>query len=126
MIPKTVTLNIPEIMNASQSLLSMGNTQLLPDDGIKKPDYFSEKTTGAHITIAYPEEGKTINQEDLSQEHSFFIKKLVTAEIGQKQYYVLLVESSSLLQLRKKYQLPDLLSFRGYSIGFHITIGVTT
>jgi hypothetical protein len=99
---------------------------LLKDEGIKKPDYFGLKSAGAHITVAYPEEGRVINKEDLAQEHGFLIKNAVTAEIGQKKYYVLLVESSSLLQLRKKYKLPDLLSFKGYSIGFHITIGVTS
>ena len=137
----------PEIIKASQHLSSTGNTQisdnnlfyldindayihqlfpLIRDAGIKKSEYFGEKSAGAHITVAYPEEGKKINEEDLAQEYSFIIKKFVAAEIGQKKYYVLLVESSSLLQLRKKYNLPDLLNFKGYSIGFHITIGVKT
>lgn len=96
----------------------------LKDDHIKKPDYFGEKSAGAHITIIYPEEDKKINKEDLVQEHSFLVKNIVTAEIGQKKYYVLLVESPSLLQLRRKYKLPDLLCFKGYAIDFHITIGV--
>ena len=136
-----------EIINASQHLSLTGNTQisdnnlfyldiddayihqlfpLIRNDDIKKPEYFGEKSAGAHITVAYPEEGKKINEQDLAQKHNFIIKKFVAAEIDQKKYYVLLVESSSLLQLRKKYNLPDLLSFKGYSIGFHITIGVKT
>lgn len=97
---------------------------LLEDERIKKPDYFGEKYVGAHITIIYPEESKHINTHDLQQEHNFFVKDIVAAEIGQKTYYALLIESPSLLRLRKKYNLPDLLSFKGYSIGFHITIGV--
>jgi hypothetical protein len=147
MIPKTIKLDIPEVIEvvhylSSDGKLAISNNNLVYldiDDGyihqllpflqnqqIKKPNYFGEKSAGAHITVIYPEEGKEINKEDLNEEHRFFIKDLVTAEIGQKTYYVLLVESSSLLQLRKKYDLPDLLCFKGYSIGFHITIGVKT
>jgi len=145
MIPKMMTLDIPEMMKAAKHLSLRGATQLsdnnlfyldiddayihqlfpfLKEPGVKKPNYFGAKSAGAHITIAYPEEGKKINKEDLDREHSFMINKVVTAEIGQKTYYVLFIESSSLLQLRKKYKLPDLLNFKGYSIGFHITIGV--
>jgi hypothetical protein len=97
---------------------------LLQDQKIKIPDYFGVGSVGAHITVMYPEEGEQINVEDLNQEHHFLIRDLVAAEIGKKTYYVLLVESLSLLELRKKYGLPELLCFKGYSIGFHITIGV--
>lgn len=145
MIPHIVSLKLSKIIDAAQRLSSTGKTKttennlfclniddayihqlflLLEDERIKKPDYFGEKSVGAHITIIYPEENKNINTHDLQQEHSFLVKNIVTAEIGQKKYYVLLVESSSLLQLRRKYKLPDLLCFKGYSIGFHITIGV--
>lgn len=145
MIPNIVSLKLPKIINATQHLSSKGITQitdnnlfclsiddayihqlfpLLKDERIKKPDYFGEKSVGAHITIIYPEENKNINACDLQQEHSFFVKDIVAAEIGQKKYYVLLIESPSLLRLRKKYSLPELLFFKGYSIGFHITIGV--
>jgi 2H phosphodiesterase-like protein len=145
MIPNIVSLRLPKIIDAAQRLPSKGNTQttannlfflntddayihqlfpLLEDERVKKPDYFGEKSVGAHITIIYPEESKNINVDDLQQEHSFFIKDIVTAEVGLKTYYVLLIESPSLLKLRKKYDLPDLLSFKGYLIEFHITIGV--
>lgn len=97
---------------------------LLQDHQIKIPDYFGEESVGAHITAIYPEEDKGINRADLGIEHDFSIKTVAIAEIGKKNYYVLLAESSSLLQLRKKYNLPDLLCFKGYSVGFHITIGV--
>ncbi|HSW69133.1 MAG TPA: hypothetical protein VLI69_03095 [Gammaproteobacteria bacterium] len=145
MIPNITSLNLPKLIDVAQDLPSKGKTEttgnnlfclnvddayvhqlfpLLKNDRVKKPDYFSEKSAGAHITIIYPEENKIIHADDLKQEHRFFIKDIVTAEIGLKTYYVLLVESSSLLKLRKKYGLPDLLSFKGYSIGFHVTIGV--
>lgn len=97
---------------------------LLQDQKIKTPDYFGEGSAGAHVTVIYPEEGKEINKEDLNQEHHFLIQDLVAAKIDKKTYYVLLIESPSLLIVRKKYALPDLLCFKGYSIGFHITIGV--
>lgn len=96
----------------------------MPSQQIKKPDYFGEKSVGAHITVVYPEENKIINNRDLDQEHSFIIKDIVTAELGAKIYYILLVDSPSLLKLRRRYNLSDKLSFKGYSIGFHITIGV--
>lgn len=145
MIPNIVTLKLPKLIDAAQRLSSTGSTlttknnlfclniddnyihqlfPLLEDPQVKKPNYFGEKSVGAHITIIYPEESKNIDAYDLQQEHGFFVKNIVTAEIGQKIYYVLLVDSPSLLQLRRKYNLPDLLSFKGYSIGFHITIGV--
>lgn len=145
MTPNIVSLKLPKIINAAQHLSSKGNTQitennlfclsiddtyihqlfpLLKNERVKKPDYFGEQSVGAHITIIYPEENKNVNAHDLQQEHSFFVKDIVAVEIGQKIYYVLLIESPSLLRLRKEYNLPDLLSFKGYLIGFHITIGV--
>jgi len=96
---------------------------LLPGQEIKKPDYFAEGSVGAHISVVYPEEKKEITPLDLAQEHHFSINELITAKIGPKTYYALLIESPSLLQLRKRYGLPELLCFKGYSIGFHITIG---
>jgi hypothetical protein len=96
----------------------------LENERIKKPDYFGEKSVGAHITIVYPEENINIHVHDLQQEHTFFVKNIVATEIDQKAYYVLLIDSPSLLQLRRKYNLPDLLCFKGYSVRFHVTIGV--
>ncbi|HSW93123.1 MAG TPA: hypothetical protein VLJ15_02065 [Gammaproteobacteria bacterium] len=147
MIPNITSLKLPKIIDAARRLPLKGKTHLtennlfslkidddfvhqlfplLKDDRIKKPNYFGEKSAGAHITIIYPEENKIIDANDLQQEHTFFIKDIVTAEIGIKTYYVLLVESPSLLKLRKKYGLPELLDFKGYSIEFHITIGVNS
>ncbi len=145
MIPNIIPLKFPKIISSAKRLSSKGTSQttennlfclkiddayinqlfpLIDNEHVKKPDYFGEKSVGAHITIIYPEENRNVNVHDLHQEHSFFVTDIVTAEIGQKTYYVLLIESPSLLELRKKYSLPDLLSFKGYLIGFHITIGV--
>ncbi|WP_408011819.1 hypothetical protein [Rickettsia bellii] len=41
-----------------------------------------------------------------------------------KQYYVLKVSSPSLISLRKKYQLPPQLNFKGYKVSLHITIAI--
>jgi hypothetical protein len=97
---------------------------LLGNKKIIKPNYFGVGSVGAHITVAYPEEGIRFDKGDLNREHNFQAKDVVAAEIGSKIYYVLLVESPSLLKLRRQYNLSDMLCFKGYSIGFHITVGV--
>jgi hypothetical protein len=96
---------------------------LITQPGIQKPDYFNPGSEGAHMTVIYPEENKTIKAEDLNQQHEFTINQIATAEINNKIYTILLADSPSLIDLRHRYQLPDLLGFRGYAIGFHITIG---
>lgn len=144
-IPKTINLNLPKILDATSHLaadgkLAISNNNLvyldindtyihqlfpmLKDPQIKKPDYFGEKSAGAHITVIYPEENKKIKNEDLHQQHTFIVKDIVSAQIGAKTYYILLVESPSLLALRRRYGLSDKLCFKGYAIDFHITIGV--
>lgn len=143
--PKIEKLNQPEILHEAASLPMCGKLAvssnnlvyldindefihrlfpLLKDKQVMKPAYFAKGSAGAHITVIYPEENTRMNKKDLDSPHSFVIKDLANAEIGMKTYSVILVESDSLLQLRKKYHLPDLLCFKGYSIGFHITIGV--
>lgn len=107
MIPNMTPLKLPKVIDAARRLTSKGNTQttennlfclninddyihqlfpLLKDERIKKPNYFGEKSGGAHITIIYSDENKNIHVQDLQQEHSFFIKDIVTAEISQKTY----------------------------------------
>ncbi len=126
--PIITKLHVPAIINAASHLKQKGQLAmsknnllyldiddtyihklfpLLHDYQVKMPDYFGEKSVGAHITAIYPEEGRDINKEDLSIEHNFSIKNLVFTEIGPKTYYILLVDSPSLLQLRRKYSLPD-------------------
>lgn len=97
---------------------------LLKNSRIKKPNYFGKKSAGAHITVIYPQEYKKLDKNDLACKHDFIIKDLVAAQIELKKYYVLMVEAPSLLKLRRKYALSDMLDFKGYAIGFHITIGV--
>lgn len=138
-------LNIPELISAASRFkldgkLAISNNNLvyldiddayihqlfplLQNQHIKKPNYFGEKSAGAHITVIYPEENKKIHKNDLGKKHDFVINDIVTAQLGMKIYYVLLAESPSLLQLRRRCGLSDMLCFKGYSIGFHITIGV--
>jgi len=145
-IPKIIKLNNHQLINAASHLPSNGKLAvsdnnlvyldiddayihqlfpLLQNLQIKKPNYFGKKSAGAHITVIYPEENKKINEDDLNQEHHFIVKEMVTAEIGLKTYYVILVDCPSLLKLRRRYGLSDKLCFKGYSIGFHITIGVS-
>lgn len=144
MMPEIIYLNNIKLIQSAQLLVSKGKLAidnkfvyvrisddyvhqlfpLLEDEHIIKPDYFSEKSVGAHITVIYPEEYKKFDEKDLGVEHSFLIRELISARINQKIYYALLVESPSLQKMRKKYDLPDLLCFKGYQIGFHITIGV--
>lgn len=144
--PKMTKLDFPAIISAASKLRSIGKLAvtgtnltyldiddeyihhlfpLLQKPNIKKPDYFGDGSVGAHISVIYPDENKIISKKDSGQEHHFKIKDLVMAEIGRKKYYVLLVESPSLLHLRSRCILPDMLCFKGYSIGFHITIAVS-
>ncbi|MDX1902345.1 MAG: hypothetical protein SFW66_10170 [Gammaproteobacteria bacterium] len=144
-IPLIKKLNIPELIDAASHLKSSGKLArsqnnliyldienayihqlfpLLQNQQIKVPDYFGKDSAGAHITAIYPEENKKIDEDDLGKAHHFLIKDIVTANINDKIYYVLLVESPSLLKIRRKYGLSDQLCFKGYAIGFHITIGV--
>ena len=97
---------------------------LLDNPGIEIPDYFGDQKAGAHISVIYPEENKIISLEDLHKEYSFRIYDIAQANLGRKAYYILLVDSPELLQLRRKYGLPDLLNFKGFKICFHITIAV--
>lgn len=92
----------------------------------QKPDYFSADTPiGAHITIAYPEESILLKHEDIGREHIFSIKNLSHIILGNKEYFVLMVSSPSLAQLRIKYGLPEKPRYKGVSIDFHITIATS-
>lgn len=95
---------------------------LLQTQNIQKPDYFGEQSAGAHITVIYPEENTLLDKQDLAEGHRFHIDGVFTAVLGLKKYYVLMVTSPSLLQLRRRYGLADMLLFKNYSICFHITI----
>src|SRR3990167_11223052 len=95
--PLITKLNAPTIINAASHLKQKGQLArsknnlvyldiddayihklfpLLQDHQIKIPDYFGEKSAGAHITVIYPEENKKINKNDLNQKHDFIIKNI--------------------------------------------------
>src|SRR5204863_9356889 len=98
MIPPMRILKRPKVMDVARGLWEKGNTlitanhlfclnvhddyihqvfPLLKNESVKKPNYFGQQSIGAHITIIYPEESKTIDRNDLEQEHDFFVKDLV-------------------------------------------------
>lgn len=97
---------------------------LLQTTPAKKPHYFGKNLIGAHISVVYPEENRLVPEKDLGQEHHFSIKGAFTAELGLKRYYVLSVEAPTLLVIRKKLGLPDLLAFKNQWVALHITVGV--
>lgn len=97
---------------------------LLQSEVIQKPDYFRNKRAGAHISVMYPSEGLFAFTNQLGGEHIFQITEFVAAKIGHRIYYALMVECPGLSLIRKQLHLTDKLNFKGYAIGFHITIGV--
>ncbi|WP_298626127.1 hypothetical protein [uncultured Legionella sp.] len=146
LIPSMVKLNNPELLRSASCLDAFGRLALsaskliyldiddayihhlfplLNNTEIKKPDYFKEGSVGAHITVAYPEEQSIFDKKDYGKEYHFKVKELVVADINLKKYYVLLVESPMLRQLRTKHGLPEQLNFKQHLIDFHITIGVS-
>lgn len=143
-LPITTILNVPKILETAATLSTVGQLGIINnnylylkvDDAfihqlypllqvaqVNKPDYFGAGGIGAHISVIYPEENKIINLPELKQEHEFTVKHVATALIRDKLYYAVLVEAPTLLAIRKQFQLPELLSFKGHDICFHITIG---
>jgi len=138
-------LNIPELLKTAMELPKTGYLegssnytylkisdayihQLFPfvqNKKTSKPDYFNKYSMGAHITIIYPEENRIIHLEELNKEHCFKVISAFSTIIGTKRYYALKVEAASLLQLRRKYLLPDNLAFKNHWIDFHITFAVS-
>ena len=98
---------------------------LLAGTPAQKPDYFGEGGIGAHISVVYPEESRSVPEEYLGQTHAFRVTGAFTADLGLKRYYVLGVEAPDLLRLRRKLDLPDQLAFKNFYIDLHITIGVS-
>ena len=89
-----------------------------------KPEYFGEDSEGAHISVVYPEERTLIPDVEFGKEYEFHVLSVAVATLNERKYYVLWIKAPALVALRKKYGLAELLSFRGYVIGFHLTIGV--
>lgn len=92
-------------------------------DSITKPDYFSIKSAGAHISVIYPEEAISINSEELGKLYPFSVLQAFAANLGVKRYYVLTINSPELINLRRRYNLGPQLSFKNHWIDLHITIG---
>lgn len=145
LIPTLTKLNNQQLMKAASHLNTFGKLAisankliyldvddayinklypLLNDPQIKKPDYFKQDSVGAHVSVVYRDEDAFFDNKDLGKEYHFKIKELVIAEINLKNYYVLLLDSPMLRQLRVKYGLQEQLNFKNYLIDFHITIGV--
>ena len=97
---------------------------LIPDcETWQKLDYFSDKDSyGAHITLIYPDDDVVLKNNDINTLHSFEISELIKTRVDVREYYVLMISSPSLAFLRKKYNLPQILNFKGYNIGLHITL----
>ncbi|KTC78412.1 hypothetical protein [Legionella brunensis] len=146
---KLIHFNIPELLNKARSLplsgrLTMSTDGLLyldlSDDyihtlypllknyfaDIVKPDYFGQKSAGAHISVIYPEENKIINSDELEKQHSFEILQAFAADLVNKRYYVLAVSAPTLVELRNKYGLGPQLNFKSHWIDLHITVGVSS
>lgn len=101
--------------------------ELLSDNvKARKPDYFSasKNSVGAHITVAYNEENIVLHPDDIGQTHSFSITSFSRVVFGTKEYFVLMVSSPSLDQLRTKYGLPEKPCYKNTPIDFHITVAV--
>lgn len=90
------------------------------------PDYFEpDNYTGAHISLIYPNEiHPKLTIKEVGEDFHFIIKNLMSVTMYQKCYYILVVESPVLLQLRKNYLLSEKLNFHGLLVPFHITIGI--
>lgn len=134
----------PDLMNAAKNLkkhgillqddnfayLKIDNSfihnlfPLIPDSETwQKLDYVCEKdATGAHITLTYPDDEVIVKDCDINILHSFEITELIKTRVDVREYYVLMISSPSLSFLRKKYNLPQILNFKGYNIGLHITL----
>lgn len=144
-IPKVTYLKTPAILQTVKTFPHVGKiavsknnlTYLDIDDAyintlfpllaaynVMKPDYFREGGVGSHITLIYPEERKQFPSSVLAQTHPFEVVEMMAAEIGLKTYYALSVKSPTLSKLRQAAGLAEKLCFKGYEIGFHITIGV--
>lgn len=102
-------------------------TQVYPllKDKASMPDYFGEKTffIGAHISIFYPPEGIVLQSHDIENSHHFEINGICEAVFEEIKIYALKVTAPSLAELRRIYGLPSKLSYEGYSLDFHITVG---
>lgn len=98
--------------------------QLIAEDNINKPDYFTIGI-GAHISIIYPNE-LTAPRYELQKKYRFHIDSLFRAETHQAIYYALTIHSPELMQIRYDNNLASKLNLNGYIVDMHSTIGKIT
>ena len=92
---------------------------------VGKPNYFEPpKDVGAHISVLYDQEVRSPVRLKpyLDQTFSFEIKQLCRADFEDKQYFCLIVTSSTITELRTNLDLPALLQYKNMIIPPHITI----
>lgn len=76
---------------------------------------------GAHISLMYENEAKTISKlQELGQTVDFTPLGFYTVVINDKEYFMLAVDAPELSKIRQKYGLPEKIE----NHAFHITIGV--
>lgn len=94
----------------------------LEGEGYREPPYFrSKEAPGAHISVFYEDEH--VLPDEIGQNFSFTLEKIVVVQPGRKASYVVLqVKSPELEALRQKYHLSPKL--HGHE--FHITLGKKT
>lgn len=99
---------------------------LIHVDGICKPNYFTAKTNymGAHISVIYPEENVFIQNDFVGSTLDFEIVGAFTAQIYNRQYFMLTISAPMITQIRESHGLIAKLTFKGYPVDPHITIGV--
>lgn len=115
-----VYLNISDqFINELFPLLSNEESKII------KPDYMGPNLIGAHISVIYPEEGQPKSLEELDTLYDFQPIDLFSTRLGKKIYYAIRVLAPPLIELRGKYGLAPLLSFKHQLIPLHITIGIS-
>lgn len=99
---------------------------LLEENDFSMPAYFTPpEDIGAHISLFYENEiTQPFKLLEVNTHHTFLAGELYLMQAFQKKYIVLSVISKSLADLRRKYELPEKISYRGLLIPFHITIAV--
>jgi hypothetical protein len=143
--PVIENLKLPELLQSGARLSMQGNLTLgktglvyldvdnafihdlypfLKNYPARKPEYFGEGCAGAHISVVYPEEQTLIPDVEFGKVYEFRVRNVAAVSLNERTYYVLWIEAPALAALRKKYGLAELLSFRRYVIGLHLTIGV--
>jgi len=102
---------------------------LLEDKNVKEPPYFGKGEIGAHISAITKDEidEKEIEKiDELGEELSFTIKGVFSTEPqgwkGMSRVWFVSVDCPRIIEIRKKYKLPETYENKGHD--YHITIAV--